>query len=71
MHAEIGRVPLVIAHLPRRRARAHVFTTSGRGLLFAGIAAAALLLGLGALTDRAHSTPQPAPQSTPYSLIGR
>jgi hypothetical protein len=63
MHAEIGRAPLVIAHLPRRRAKAHVFTASGRGLLFAGIAAAALLLGLGALTDRAHSTPQPTPLS--------
>ena len=63
MHADIGRAPLVIAHLPRRRAKAHVFTASGRGLLFAGIAAAALLLGLGALTDRAHSTPQPVPLS--------
>ena len=63
MHADIGRAPLVIAHLPRRRAKAHVFTASGRGLLFAGIAAMALLLGLGALTDRAHSTPQPAPLS--------
>lgn len=60
MHAEIGRAPLVIAHLPRRRAKAHVFTASGRGLLAAGIAAAALLLGLGALTEQAHSTPQPA-----------
>jgi hypothetical protein len=63
MHAEIGRIPLVIARLPHRRARAHMFTASGRGLLLAGIAAAALLLGLGALTDRAHSTPQPAPAS--------
>jgi len=60
MHAEIGRAPLVIAHLPRRRVRAHMFSASGRGLLVAGMAAAALLLGLGALTDRAHSTPQPA-----------
>ena len=67
MHAEIGRAPLVIAHLPRRRAKAHVFTASGRGLLMVGFAAAALLVGLGALTDRAHSTPQP----TPYGLIGR
>jgi hypothetical protein len=67
MHADIGRAPLVIAHFPRRRARAHVFTASGRSLLLAGIAAAALVLGLGALTDRAHSTPQP----TPYSFIGR
>jgi hypothetical protein len=63
MHAEIGRAPLVIAHLPRRRAKAHVFTASGRGLLLAGIAAAALLLGLGALTEQAHSTPQPTPDS--------
>jgi hypothetical protein len=63
MHAEIGRVPLLVAQFPRRRARGHVFTASGRGLLLAGIAAAALLLGLGALTDRAHSTPQPAPHS--------
>lgn len=69
MHAEMGRAPLVIAHMPRRRARAHVFTASGRGLLMAGIAAAALLLGLGALTDRAHSTPQPSPQQTPLSYI--
>jgi hypothetical protein len=42
-----------------------MFTASGRGLLVAGAAAAALLLGLGALTD-AHSSPQP----TPYSFIG-
>ena len=61
MHAEIGRAPLFVAHLPRRRARAHVFTASGRGLLAAGIAVAVLLLGVGALTDRAHSEPQPAP----------
>ena len=67
MHAEIGRAPLFVAHLRRRRARAHMFTASGRGLLFAGIAAAAALVGLGAVTDRAHSTPQP----TPYSFIGR
>ncbi len=63
MRAEIGRASLVIAHLPRRRAKAHVFTASGRGLLMVGIAAAALLLGLGAMTDRAHSAPQPAPLS--------
>ena len=63
MHAEIGRAPLVIAHLPRRRARAHMFTTSGRGLLLAGAVAAALILGLGALTEQAHSTPQPTPSS--------
>jgi hypothetical protein len=67
MHAEIGRAPLVIAHLRRRRARAHMFTASGRGLLLAGLAATAGLIGLGAITDRAHSSPQP----TPYSFIGR
>lgn len=67
MHAEIGRAPLVIAHLPRRRARAHMFTASGRGLLLAGVAAAAALISLGAVTDRAHSSPQFAP----YSFIGR
>ena len=64
MHAQVGRAPLVIAHLPRRRVRAHMFTASGRGLLAAGIAAAVLLLGLGVLTDRAHSSPQAA-----YSFI--
>jgi hypothetical protein len=44
-----------------------MFTASGRGLLVAGVAAAALLLGFGALTDRAHSTPQPQP--APYGFI--
>ena len=65
MHADLGRATLVIAHLPRRRARAPMFTPSGRGLLAAGIAAAVLLLGLGAVTDRANS----APQQTAYSFI--
>lgn len=65
MHAQIDRSPLLVARLPRRRARAHLFTASGRGLLAAGIAAGALLIGLGALTDMAHSSPQP----TPYSYI--
>ena len=68
MQAEIGGAPLVIAHLRRRRARAHLFTASGRGLLVVGIAAAAALLGLGALTDSAHSTPQP---TAAFSYIGR
>jgi hypothetical protein len=40
-----------------------MFTTSGRGLLLAGAVAAALMLGLGALTEQAHSTPQPTPSS--------
>lgn len=67
MQADIGGAPVVIARLPRRRARAHLFTASGRGLVAAGLVAAALIVGLGAITDRANSTPQP----TPYSFIGR
>jgi len=67
MHADIGSSSVMVARLPRRRARAHLFTTSGRGLLAAGIVLAAAIVGLGALTDRAHSTPTP----TPYSYIGR
>ena len=67
MNADIGGASVVIARLPRRRARAHLFTASGRGLLAVGVAMAALLIGLGAITDRANSTPQP----TPYSFIGR
>ena len=67
MQADIGGSSVMIARLPRRRARAHLFTASGRGLLVAGLAMAALIVGLGALTDRANSTPQP----TPYSFIGR
>lgn len=66
MQADMRGARLVIAHLPRRRARAHLFTASGRGLLAAGIAAAALLIGLGALTDHAESTTHTAP----YSYIG-
>jgi hypothetical protein len=67
MQADIGGVSVVIARLPRRRAKAQLFTASGRGLLVAGIAVVALMIGLGAVTDYAHSTPQP----TPYGFIGR
>ena len=35
-------------------------------ILLTSIVALAVIVGLGALTDRAHSTPQP----TPYSYIG-
>ncbi|MEI9891013.1 MAG: hypothetical protein WDN45_10995 [Caulobacteraceae bacterium] len=59
----------MVARLPRRRARGHLFTASGRGLLAAGIAAGALLIGLGALTDLAHSAPQAASSASPYSYI--
>jgi hypothetical protein len=57
----------MIARLPRRRARAHLFTASGRGVVLAGIVLGAAIVGLGALTDRAHSTPA----VTAYSYIGR
>lgn len=67
MQADIGGASVMIARLPRRRARAQLFTASGRGLLAVGLVVAAVVIGLGALTDRAHSTPQP----TPYSFIGR
>lgn len=63
MHADIGSASVMIARLPRRRARAHLFTASGRGLLAVGIVVCALIVGLGAITDRAHSTPQPSPLS--------
>jgi hypothetical protein len=68
MHAEIGRAPLVIAHMPRRHARPHLFTPVARGLLAAGVAAGAVLLGLGALTDQAQSGTAPA---AAYGWIGR
>lgn len=67
MHADIGGASVLVAHLPRRRARAQLFTASGRGLLAAALVAGALVIGLGVVTDRAHSTPQP----TAYSYIGR
>lgn len=67
MHADIGGASVMIARLPRRRARAHLFTASGRGLVVAGIVLGAMIVGLGALTDRAHSTPQPIA----YGYIGR
>lgn len=68
MQADIGGASVVVARLPRRRARAHLFTASGRGWLAAGLTVAALVVGLGAITDRAHS--QSAPLAA-YSFIGR
>jgi len=67
MQADIGGASVVIARLPRRRARAHLFTASGRGLVAAGIVAGALVVGLGAMTDFARSTSP----LTPYGFIGR
>ncbi len=57
----------MIAHLPRRHARSRLFTPSGRGLMIAALALAALLLGLGVLTDRADSAPAP---TAPLAWIG-
>ena len=67
MRADFGGGGVSIAHLPRRRARAQLFTLSGRGLLVAGIAAAALMIGLGVVNTRANSSPV-AP--APYTWIG-
>jgi hypothetical protein len=67
MHADIGGASVLVAHLPRRRARAQLFTASGRGLLVAALVIGALAVGLGVVTDRAHS----APNSTAYGYIGR
>jgi hypothetical protein len=67
MRADFGGGGVSIAQLPRRRARAQLFTLSGRSLLIAGIAAAALMIGLGVVNARADSTPA-AP--APYAWIG-
>jgi hypothetical protein len=70
MRADFGGGGVAIAHLPRRRARAQLFTLSGRSLLVAGLAVAALMIGLGVVTARADSA-APAPATTPYALLGR
>jgi hypothetical protein len=67
MRADFGGGGVSIAQLPRRRARAQLFTQSGRSLLVAGIAAAALMIGLGVVNTRANSIPAAA---APYSWIG-
>ena len=61
MRADFGGGGVSIAQLPRRRARAQLFTLSGRSLLIAGIAAAALMIGLGVVSARANSAPVFAP----------
>ncbi len=67
MRADFGGGGVSIAQLPRRRARAQLFTLSGRSLLIAGIAVAALVIGLGVVNTRANSTPAP---TAPYTWIG-
>jgi len=54
MRADIGGVSVMIAHLPRGRARGRLFTTSGRGFLILALAAGAMLVGLGALAQHAN-----------------
>ncbi len=54
MRADIGGVSVMIAHLPRGRARGRLFTSSGRGFLILALAACAMLAGLGALAQRAN-----------------
>ena len=66
MRADFGGGSVLIAHLPRRRARAHLFNLSGRSLVVAGLAAAALMIGVGVVSARANDTPA-APA---YSWIG-
>lgn len=68
MRVDIHGSGPTIALLPRRRARAHLFTPSGRGLLVAGLSIAALMVGVAALANRADTGPAPL---TPYAWIGR
>ena len=49
MRADIGGVSVMVAHLPRGRARGRLFTSSGRSALLLAMGAVALLLGLGTL----------------------
>jgi hypothetical protein len=66
MRMDLGSQAVTIAHLPRRRARAHLFTLSGRGVVAAAIAAGLLIVGL------SFAAARPALQSgrqTPYAWI--
>ena len=55
MRADIGGVSVMIAHLPRGRARGRLFSSSGRGFLLLALAAGAVILGLGALAQHANA----------------
>jgi hypothetical protein len=68
MRADIGGGGLAIAHLSHRKARGHLLTGSGRGMIVAVMVAIALLVGLGVTAGHAVSNPTAL---TPYALIGR
>jgi hypothetical protein len=55
MHTDIGGHRLVITRLPQRRARGRLFAFSGREIALAAAVAAGAVIGLGVITERAHS----------------
>ncbi len=67
MRADIGGRQSVILHLRRRRARGQILSTSGKQIMVGVILAAALLAGLGVITQRANS----AQPSHPLAWLGR
>ena len=66
MRADIGGGGPAIAHLPCRKARAHLFSGSGRGAIIAILAAGALMIGLGVAAGHADSGPAAL---TPFAYI--
>ncbi len=68
MRADIGGGGLAIAHLSHRKARGHLLTGSGRGMILAVMVAIAVLVGLGMAAG--HAVPNPT-SLTPYAFIGR
>jgi hypothetical protein len=66
MRADIGGNTPVVLHLRRRKARAHIFTIPGRGLVFIGIAVVAALIAFGVTAKHAESAP-----NAPFAWIGR
>jgi len=65
MRADIGGGGLTIAHIHQRKARAQLLTGSGRGAIFALVAAGAVMIGLGVTAGHADNA------RTPFSYIGR
>ena len=62
MRADVRGGSVVVARLPRRNARARLFSASGRSLLIMAAVAAGAALALAVVVERAHSTPAgPAP----------